>query len=322
MTDFACVPTLTVGFAHKAYQLRDEFLARGQLLESFEVRTLDDLEQRVADAEILVISGLWHNELVKHAPKLRLIQSISAGTDQFSRTVLRERGIRLASAQGSNEVAVAEHAIALMLALTRHLHLARDFQAQQYWRPMIGDRARREDELDGKTLLIVGLGRIGRRLARLANAFGMTVIGVKREPAPVPGVARLVGPAQLLDILPEADFVALTCPLTSDTEGLIGASALAAMRPSVHLINVARGRVIDETALIEALRRGAIAGAGLDCVFEEPLPASSELWQFPNVLVTPHSAGETRRYETRIIDLLIDNIARFKAGSTLLNEVA
>ncbi|TMJ38501.1 MAG: D-2-hydroxyacid dehydrogenase [Alphaproteobacteria bacterium] len=296
MIDFVHSPTLTVGFAHKAYQLRDEFLARGQPLESFEVRTLDDLEQRIADAEVLVISGLWQNELVKHAPKLRLIQSISAGTDQFSRAVLRERGIRLASAQGTNEVAVAEHAIALMLALTRYLHLARDFQAQQYWRPMIGDRARREDELDGKTLLIVGLGRIGRRLAHLANAFGMSVIGVKREPASVPGVARLVGPAQLLDILPEADFVALTCPLTSETEGLIGASTLAAMRPSAHLINVARGRVIDE--------------------------ATSELWRFPNVLVTPHSAGETRRYETRIVDLLLENIARFKAGSALLNEVA
>ena len=127
MIDFVHSPTLTVGFAHKAYQLRDEFLARGQPLESFEVRTLDDLEQRIADAEVLVISGLWQNELVKHAPKLRLIQSISAGTDQFSRAVLRERGIRLASAQGTNEVAVAEHAIALMLALTRHLHLARDF---------------------------------------------------------------------------------------------------------------------------------------------------------------------------------------------------
>ena len=145
---------------------------------------------------------------------------------------------------------------------------------------------------------------------------------MKREPASVPGVARLVGPAQLLDILPEADFVALTCPLTSETEGLIGASTLAAMRPSAHLINVARGRVIDETALIEALRRGAIAGAGLDCVLEEPLPATSELWRFPNVLVTPHSAGETRRYETRIVDLLLENIARFKAGSALLNEVA
>jgi D-2-hydroxyacid dehydrogenase (NADP+) len=234
---------------------------------------------------------------------------------------LRERDIKLASAQGGNEVAVAEHAIALMLALTRHLHFARDHQSARHWRPMIADRLRREDELDGKTLLIVGLGRIGQRLARLAGAFGMTVIGVKRDPRSVPGVERLATPAQLLDTLPEADFVALTCPLTPETEGLIGASALAAMKPGAYLVNVARGRVVDEPALIDALHRGAVAGAALDCVHEEPLPESSELWRFPNVLVTPHSAGETRRYETRIVDLLLENIARLEAGSPLLNEV-
>jgi D-2-hydroxyacid dehydrogenase (NADP+) len=314
-------PALTIGFAHAAYQLRDEFLTRNQRAASFEVRSLDALRERIGETDILVISGLWRNEFAAQAPRLRLIQSISAGTDQFSKTVLRERGIRLASAQGSNEIAVAEHAIALMLALTRHLHLARDHQSVRHWRPMIADRWHREDELDGKTLLIIGLGRIGQRLARLAGAFGMTVIGVKREPRSVPGVEHLVTPAQLLDTLPEADFVALTCPLTPETEGLIGASALAAMKPGAYLINVARGRVVDERALIKALTQGTLAGAALDCVHEEPLPPESELWRFPNVLVTPHSAGETRRYETRIVDLLLENIGRLEADSPLLNEV-
>ncbi|WP_119391007.1 D-2-hydroxyacid dehydrogenase [Taklimakanibacter lacteus] len=314
-------PDLTIAFAHKAYQLRDEFLTRGRKFESFEVRTLDELERRVGDADILVVSGLWRNELVNRAPRLRLIQSISAGTDQFAKAMLRERGIKLASAQGGNEIAVAEHAIALMLALTRHLHLARDHQSGRHWRPMIGDPSRREDELHGKTLLVIGLGRIGQRLARLADAFGMTVIGMKRTPQPVPGVARIVSPAQLLDTLPQADFVALTCPLTPETEGLIGEAALAALHPGAYLINVARGRVVDEPALIEALRRGALAGAALDCVYDEPLPASSELWRFPNVLVTPHSAGETRRYESRIVDLLLENIGRLQAGSALRNEI-
>jgi D-2-hydroxyacid dehydrogenase (NADP+) len=186
---------------------------------------------------------------------------------------------------------------------------------------MIGDPTRREDELNGKTLLIVGLGRIGQRLARLADAFGMTVVGVKRAPQSVPGVAHIVTPMQLLDALPQADFVALTCPLTPETEGLIGASALAAMKPGAYLVNVARGRVVDEPALIQALTQGTLAGAALDCVHEEPLPPGSELWRFPNVLLTPHSAGETRRYETRIIDLLLENIRRLEAGSPLLNEV-
>ncbi|QND66505.1 D-2-hydroxyacid dehydrogenase [Mesorhizobium loti] len=312
---------LTIGFAHAAYRLRDEFLTRGQAMPSFEVRSFAELEQRVAEADVLVVSGLWRNELAERAPKLRLIQSISAGTDQFSRAVLRERGIKLASAQGANEIAVAEHAMALMLGLTRHLHLARDFQARRHWRQMLGDRSQREDELNGKTLLIVGLGRIGARLARLANAFGMQVIGVKRDPVAVAGVAQVVSQAQLLDVLPQADFVALTCPLTPETEGLIGSVALAAMRPSAFLINVARGRVVDEPALIEALRSDAIAGAGLDCVYEEPLPASSSIWRLPNVLVTPHSAGETSRYETRVIDMLLDNIARAAAGTALLNEI-
>lgn len=312
---------LTIGFAHAAYRLRDEFLTRGQSMPSFEVRSAAELEQRVAEADVLVVSGLWRNELAERAPKLRLIQSISAGTDQFSRAVLRDRGIKLASAQGANEIAVAEHAMALMLGLTRHLHLARDLQARQHWRPMIGDRSQREDELNGKTLLIVGLGRIGARLARLANAFGMQVIGVKRDPVAVAGVAQVVSQARLLDVLPQADFVALTCPLTPDTEGLIGPAALAAMRPSAFLINVARGRVVDEPALIEALHSGAIAGAGLDCVHEEPLPASSPIWRLPNVLVTPHSAGETSRYETRVVDMLLENIARAAAGTALLNEI-
>lgn len=171
------------------------------------------------------------------------------------------------------------------------------------------------------TLGTRGLGRIGVRLARLADAFGMQVIGVKRDPVAVAGVAQVVSRARLLDVLPQADFVALTCPLTTETEGLIGAAALAAMRPSAFLINVARGRVVDEPALMEALRSGTIAGLGLDCVYEEPLPASSPIWRLPNVLVTPHSAGETSRYETRVVDMLLENIARAAAGTALLNEI-
>jgi phosphoglycerate dehydrogenase-like enzyme len=313
---------LTLCFAHAAYQLRDEFLARGQTMRSFEVRSLAELEQRVEEADVLVISGLWRNELLKRASKLKFIQSISAGTDQFSRDLLRERGVRLASAQGANEKAVAEHAIALMLALVRKLHTARDFQTKRQWRGMIADRTHREDELDGKTLLIIGLGKIGGRLARIASVFGMNVLGVKRglTEAP-PGVTRIVKPDQLIDVLPQADFVALTCPLTRQTEGLIGAEALAAMRPDAYLINVARGRVVNETALINALQRGSIAGAGLDCFHQEPLPPSSALWDFENVLITPHTAGESRRYEARVIDLLLENLGRYEKNLQLLNEI-
>ena len=131
----------------------------------------------------------------------------------------------------------------------------------------------------------------------------------------------MLGQDGLSGVLPEADFVALTCPLTPQTENLIDAKALAAMKPSAYLINVARGRVVNEPALIAALKAGRIAGAALDCVWEEPLPATSALWSAPNVLITPHTAGETRRYEDNVIDLLLENLARLWRGeSTLKNQ--
>ncbi|CAH1659878.1 D-2-hydroxyacid dehydrogenase [Hyphomicrobiales bacterium] len=313
---------LTIGFAHAAYQLRDEFLTRGRAASSFEVRSLEELRERAPEADVLVASGLWRNDLLPHLPKLRFIQSISAGTDQFDKAAIDAAGIRLASAQGGNERAVAEHAMSLILGLTRQIHFARDNQAKPYWRPMIGDRARREDELGGKTLVVVGLGRIGLRLAKLASAFDMRVIGVRRSAEPQPHVAAVMHPDKLVEAVAEADFVALTCPLTPETEGLIDARILAAMKPSAFLINVARGRVVDEAALIAALTAHSIAGAGLDCVAEEPLPAASPLWRLPQVIVTPHSAGETRAYETNVIDILLDNLDRLGRGEAgLRNQI-
>jgi phosphoglycerate dehydrogenase-like enzyme len=183
----------------------------------------------------------------------------------------------------------------LMLALARQLPQARDNQARRHWRGMISDPALREEELSGKTLLIVGLGRIGSRLAALASGLGMRVIATKRKPVAAAGAAELVaGQDRLLELLPQADFVALTCPLTPQTELLFGAAAFAAMKSSASLVNVSRGRVVDEPALIRALK-GRIAGAALDCFWDEPLPAESPLWTCANALITPHTAGETRR---------------------------
>jgi D-2-hydroxyacid dehydrogenase (NADP+) len=315
---------LTICFAHAAYRLQERFVARGAPLRSFEVRTLEDLRARIGEADVLCVSGLWRNELVASAGRLALIQSISAGTDQFSRDQLTQAGIRLASAQGVNERAVAEHAMALMLAIARKLPQARDNQAARRWRGMIGEIAAREDELGGKTLVVVGFGRIGARLARLAKAFDMRVIGVKRDPAVAPpGAAdEIVAQSALPIALAQADFVALTCPLNDSTRGLIGASAFAAMKPTAALVNVARGRVVDEPALIEALRSGRIAAAALDCVWDEPLPEASPLWELPNVLVTPHTAGETQRYEDNVLDLLQENLGRLRRGEReLLNGV-
>ena len=302
---------LTLCFAHVAYRLQERFLLHQTGMTSFEVRSLEDLQRRLPEADVLVVSGLWRNGLLEHAPRLRFIQSISAGVDQYDAAALKARGIRLASAQGANERAVAEHAMALILGLNRRLGEARDNQTRRHWRPMMSEFARREDELGGKTLLIIGFGRIGQRLAKLAKAFDMRVIGLRRNTAAAGPGADAVHPiGELRRLLPEADIVALTCPLTPETQGLIGAGALAAMKPGALLINVARGRCVDEAALIAALNKGKLAGAGLDCFAEEPLGPDSPLWNFPNVLITPHSAGETRRYEDNVLDLLLENLDR------------
>src|SRR5882724_2176895 len=285
---------LTICFAHVAYRMADRFALRGTGIRHFQVNSLEELTVRIADADVVSVSMMWRNNLIGRASKLKFIQSISAGTDQYQREALKAAGIRLASGQGVNARAVAEHAMSLILAMTRQLHLARDNQAKHHWRGMISDISRREDELGGKTLLIVGLGRIGSHLAGLAKAFGMRVIGTKRDPGTGGANADDVFSNERLgEILPLADFVALTCPLTPQTEGLINAQAFAAMKPSCYLINVARGKVVDELALLDALKTGRIAGAGLDCTVEEPLPAASPLWDIPNALITPHTAGET-----------------------------
>jgi len=312
---------LTICFAHVAYRLHERFSVLGTGIASFAVRDAEALTRRLPEADVLVISGLWHDGLLDRAPRLRYIQSIGAGTDQFPREALAGRGIRLASARGVNARAVAEHAMALILALSRLLPEARDNQARRVWRGMIGDLARREDELGGKTLLIVGLGDIGFRLARLAKAFDMRVIGLRRDPAAGAGAADSVhSMAALGSLLPEADFVALTCPLTPETEKLIDAEALARMKRSAYLVNIARGRVVDEPALIEALSAGRIAGAALDVTVEEPLPPASPLWGMEQVLITPHTAGETRRYEDNVMDILRENLDRLWRGQTELRN--
>jgi phosphoglycerate dehydrogenase-like enzyme len=311
----------TICFAHVAYQLQARFVRRNTGVASFEVRSADELLRRIAEAEILVVSGLWRDDLVPRATKLRFVQAIGAGTDQFGRAALAQRGIRLASARGVNAQAVAEHAMALILALARRLPEARDNQKKQVWRGMIGDLAAREDELGGKTLLIVGLGDIGGRLAKLAKAFDMRVIGLRRDPGNGAGAADTVhSMGELSALLPQADFVGLTCPLVPETENLIDQAALGAMKRSAFLINVARGRCVDEAALAKTLSEGGIAGAALDVAVEEPLAPNSPLWTIETALITPHTAGETRRYEDNVLDILEDNLARLWRGDTTLRN--
>ena len=231
---------MTIGFAHAAYRFKERFELRNTSIRCFEVRTREDIDRRMGEADVLVISGLWHNGLIDLAGKLHFIQAISSGTDFFDLKRLQAKGVRVANAQG-----VAAHAVsmALMMALIRRLPEARDNQMKHFWRGMMGELSRREDELGGKTLLIVGLGMIGDRLAHLGKAFDMNVIGVRRDPTQGNGHADEIHALSALgSLLPRADFVALTCPLTPATEKLINAETLGLMKPTAYLINATHRR--------------------------------------------------------------------------------
>ncbi|NNE22348.1 MAG: D-2-hydroxyacid dehydrogenase, partial [Rhizobiales bacterium] len=260
-------------------------------------------------------------EPILAAKRLRFVQVCAAGYDQFDLAAIEAAGIRMANASGVNKNAVSEHAMALILALTRQIHIARDNQRNHHWRGMISEFARREDELPGKTMLIFGVGQIGQRTAKLAKAFDMTVIGIRRDISePLAAVDELYGPADFPSLIPRADVVVLCCPLTPQTTHLMNAATLAAMKPSAYLVNVARGACVDETALIAALDAGAIAGAGIDTTGAEPLAGDSALWSLENVVLTPHTGGETRKYEDNVIDILLDNVDRLTGGETALRN--
>ena len=314
---------LTICFAHVAYGMQDRFELRKTGIKSFQVKSYEDFQKRVGEADVVVASGMWKNDMIPLAKNLKFIQSISAGMDQYSKEQLGARGVRLCSASGVNARAVAEHAVALMLAIARRLPEARDNQHKKFWRGMIGDLTQREDEIGGKTVLIVGTGNIGGHLAKLCKAFGMKVIGIRRDPKQgTNGADSIHGMADLVKQVAQADYVVLACSLTPETTGLMSAAAFAAMKPSAVFVNVARGKVADEAALIATLKAGSIAAASVDVTAEEPLPASSPLWDLPNVFLTPHTAGETRAYEDNVIDILLENLEHLWRGDkTLRNQV-
>ena len=313
----------TICFAHVAYRGGDRFTERASPYPFFEVRTVEELQARAAEADVLVCSGFWRNTLPELSPRLKYIQAYSSGTDAFDREVLKKHGITLCNAAGTNAAAVSEHAVGLMLGMVRRLFVARDDQHKKHWSGMKGDFAIREDELAGKTAIVVGMGKIGERLIRLLKAFEMTVIGIRANPASgKAGADEVHATSELPKLLPRADFVVLVCPLTPETENLIDAKAFALMKPTAYLVNCARGKVVDEEAMIEALRSNRIKGAGLDVMAVEPLPPESPLWTLPNAFLAPHTGGETCAFEDNVLDIMMENIDRLQAGRTdLVNKI-
>ncbi len=249
------------------------------------------------------------------APTLRWLQSPGAGVDHPIWSTLLERGVRLTNASGIHAEPIAQYIFTYVLFWERQVarHLAQ--QAERRWEIL------RSDDLGRKTLGIVGYGGIGRAAGRIGRAFGMRVLGTRRWPVEDEVLDRFVPLEALHELLGESDYVVLCMPFSDETRGMIDAAALAAMRSSAVLINVARGGVVDEPALIEALRGGVIRGATLDVVVEEPLPADSPLWTLENCVITPHDAGYSPLGDVRLGDLFIGNLERFVQGAPLVNEI-
>jgi phosphoglycerate dehydrogenase-like enzyme len=269
--------------------------------------------------EIEIAFGSFPRDLLPRARNLRWLQQWGAGADWLLRhPEAVELNFVLTNTSGVHAIPVSEHILAFLLAFGRGLHLAIRAQQRHEWKG--SDRGR--FELAGKTMVLVGVGAIGERTAEMAAALGMRVLGVRRDPTVgAPGVEAMFGPHQLMDLLPEADFVVLTVPLTHETQGMIGERELRAMKQTAYVVNTGRGGTIREPALIRALQEGWIAGAGLDVFETEPLPDDSPLWAMDNVIITSHCADVTPHYGERATEIFLDNLQRYRAGDPLRNVV-
>ena len=284
--------------------------------------TYDRMEEDLPDADIFVGYSL-RPEQFACARRLKWIHSTAAGVAQLMFPELRASDVAVTNASGVHSIPMAEHILGMLIALARHFPLALRYQLRRHWAQQeIWDLPLRPRELAGQTLLIVGFGAIGRELARRARLIGMKIWAVTRSGKAKEELAERVLPAsQLQEALPQADFVVLTAPETPETYHLIGARELRAMKPAAFLINVARGSLVDEAALIAALEHSGIAGAALDVAEREPLPPESPLWTLENVLITPHISSASELLWERQADLVLENLDRWFSGRELLNRV-
>ena len=278
---------------------------------------LDAVADRIGDAEVFC-GWEFPREYLARTPRLRWVHCAGAGVDRLPIAGLAARGIAITNSRGTHVVLLAEYALGAMLMFARHLHIAHRQQiVHRTWNrpPALGT------QLAGRTVAVLGLGAIGADIARRCAQFGMRVVGLKREPTPVPHVDTVHGPDGLDACLAEADYVVVTLPLTPHTLGLIGPAQLGRMKPDAVLVNIGRGAVVDEVALAEALAQGRLRGAALDVFAQEPLPPDSPLWTLDNVLITPHTSGSAPYYADLSIPLFCENLRRYLARELLLNVV-
>jgi phosphoglycerate dehydrogenase-like enzyme len=261
--------------------------------------------------------------LLRQSPDLQWVHIHSAGADRQIYLDLLARGVQITTSSGANAQVVATVALAGMLALARRFPLLWAEQQNRQWIPMMGARMPRD--LPGQTATIVGWGPIGQKLGSLLQALGLQVVVVRQQLAaphhPLCEGVEMVTFESWTQVLPKTDWLILACPLTSKTRQLVNASALAVLPQGAHLINVARGEVVDEPALVSALQSGHLSGAFLDVFAHEPLPSDSPLWAMPQVMITPHAAGHSDGNETRVGQMFLDNLRCWNEGVALCNSV-
>lgn len=270
----------------------------------------------LADTE--VIYGRIPINFVTRAPMLKWIQLMSAGVNMFTDTGVTETTVKITTIRGVQSTPIAEFVLAFMLMFIKQAPACFQMKQENAWKSLS------PGELRGKTVGIIGLGSVGREVARLSKAFGMTVIATRRSAGPddrAKYVDTLLPSAQMKQLMTESDFVVIAIPLTRETTKLIGEAELSVMKPSSYLINIARGNVVDEKALVRTLEDKRIAGAGLDVFSAEPLPPTSRLWELPNVIISPHIAGVFEDRAEQAIGMFLDNLKRYLDGKRLLNVV-
>jgi phosphoglycerate dehydrogenase-like enzyme len=296
--------------------------ARWPDLRTAHLHSYDDLPAELPDTDIYIGFTLTPHQLAV-AKELKWIHVTAAGVAQLMRPDVRESGVIVTNSRGIHAIPMAEHTMGLMIGLARKFPPSMRFQAASHWAQQeIWDMQPRPSELHGATLLIVGLGAIGCELARRARAFGMRVLAVTRSGKGDASLAERVYPAaDLLRALPEADYVVLAAPDTPETNHMIGGREFNAMKRTSCLVNIARGNLVDEAALIAALERKTISAAALDVAAQEPLPPENPLWHLENVFITPHTSSVSEQLWPRQTALVIENLERWFSGRELINRV-
>ncbi|MFB5763339.1 D-2-hydroxyacid dehydrogenase [Paenibacillus medicaginis] len=269
----------------------------------------------IRQAEILLgwPKGYEEAALDPESP-LRWVQTRSAGVDMLPLELLEDKNIMLTNASGVHAIPITEMIFGFLLSHTRYMHTAGKQQLQQVWKKT---ELNTLGELHGKTMLIAGVGEIGSETARIAKAFGLKVTGMRRSGRDVPHVHKMYTMGGLQEAVAEADIVVNLLPLTDETLHIFDEKVFAAFKPGMFFVNVGRGPTVKTSALIQALQNGQIRFAGLDVFEEEPLPAGHPLWTMDNVLITPHIAGDTERYDERVFDIFLENLKAYTAGREL-----